>query len=201
MSSTDPSAPLPGEDAGRRSPSSTVCAERPRDIREVVVHAPAGAIMIWAGREAPRGWLFANGAAVSRETYRFLFEVIGVDYGMGDGIRTFHLPDMRGRACFGCFGADTGDLVTGATAARLARGGTGGEEQVTLDSSQIPPHTHNVRVTYGSGDSNSTQCMWHGGCNGQNHYMSDANVGGGHPHSNMPPFILMPYIISTGLIG
>lgn len=44
----------------------------------------------------PTGYLKANGAAVSRNTYAKLFAFLGVNYGVGDGINTFNLPDLRG---------------------------------------------------------------------------------------------------------
>lgn len=45
---------------------------------------------------APKGWLFANGSAVSRTTYAKLFSKIGTHYGGGNGSTTFTLPDLRG---------------------------------------------------------------------------------------------------------
>ena len=45
----------------------------------------------------PAGWLYCNGAQVSRATYSNLFALIGTTFGAGDGATTFHLPDMRGR--------------------------------------------------------------------------------------------------------
>lgn len=46
---------------------------------------------------APDGWLLCDGAEVSRTTYSRLYSVIGNRFGSGDGVTTFHLPDMRGR--------------------------------------------------------------------------------------------------------
>ena len=58
--------------------------------------APSGEVAYFAGRNAPAGWLKANGAAVSRTTYADLFAAIGTNYGAGDGRTTFNLPDLRG---------------------------------------------------------------------------------------------------------
>lgn len=69
---------------------------------------PAGIIMGWTGNTAPAGWLWCNGAAVSRETYSNLFSVVGISYGAGDGSTTFNLPDFRNRVMEG--GNDMGDL-------------------------------------------------------------------------------------------
>lgn len=57
---------------------------------------PTGSTQMFAGTSAPRGWLIADGSAVSRTTYAALFAVIGTTYGAGNGSTTFNLPDMRG---------------------------------------------------------------------------------------------------------
>lgn len=43
------------------------------------------------------GFLRCDGAAVSREKYSVLFAVIGTKFGAGDGVKTFNIPDFRGR--------------------------------------------------------------------------------------------------------
>ena len=160
---------------------------------------PAGLLMEWTAAAPPRGWLFANGQAVSRVTYRLLFETIGTTFGAGDGSTTFNLPDKRGRVSVGCFGADTGGRITAATATGgIGTGKAGGMEQVTLTTPQIPAHTHQISIDWGNGNSESTQPLYHGGTSGYNRYTTDP-TGGGLPHNNMPPFLLMPFIISTGV--
>ena len=57
---------------------------------------PAGSVIHVAMNTAPNGYLKANGAAVSRDTYDKLFAAIGTTYGAGDGSTTFNLPDLRG---------------------------------------------------------------------------------------------------------
>lgn len=44
------------------------------------------------------GYLLCDGRAVSRSTYANLFSAIGVNFGVGDGVTTFNVPDYRG--CF-----------------------------------------------------------------------------------------------------
>ena len=46
--------------------------------------------------ETPINFLLCNGDAISRTTYSDLFEKIGIEYGSGDGVTTFNLPDYRG---------------------------------------------------------------------------------------------------------
>lgn len=57
---------------------------------------PAGLVLYLARTTAPTGYIKANGAAVSRETYAALFAAIGTTFGVGDGSTTFNLPDLRG---------------------------------------------------------------------------------------------------------
>ena len=52
---------------------------------------------IWTGATIPNGYLLCDGRAISRQTYKTLFSVIGTTYGEGDGSSTFNLPDMRDR--------------------------------------------------------------------------------------------------------
>ncbi len=55
-----------------------------------------GQIIATGSLTPPTGFLYANGAAVSRSLYSDLFSAIGTSYGVGDGSTTFNLPDLRG---------------------------------------------------------------------------------------------------------
>lgn len=102
---------------------------------------PIGGIAAFAGREAPVGYLFCDGAQVSRVTYKGLFDVIGVSYGGGDGSTTFTLPDLRDKFARG---NETPGLTGGAATAPHTHP-IGGAATVT-----IAPHSHGVTVS-GSG--------------------------------------------------
>jgi microcystin-dependent protein len=65
-------------------------------IPEFEEHMPPGCIMAYAASTSPTGWLICNGAAVSRYDYWSLFAVIGTQFGEGDGLLTFNLPDYQG---------------------------------------------------------------------------------------------------------
>jgi microcystin-dependent protein len=67
----------------------------------VFLSTPIGALLDFAGPNAPPGWLIADGRAVSRTTYSALFAVIGTYWGAGDGSTTFALPSPNGRASIG----------------------------------------------------------------------------------------------------
>jgi microcystin-dependent protein len=87
-----------------------------------------GNIILFAGNYAPAGWAFCDGSSVSIENYDALYNLIGTTYG-GDGTTSFNLPDLRGRAPI----HQDQNFVLGQA---------GGAEQVTLQTSQLPVHTH-----------------------------------------------------------
>lgn len=63
---------------------------------------PVGFIMPYAGVGLlPEGWLFCDGAAVSRTAYRALFGVLGTTWGGGNGSTTFNLPNFDDRVLQG----------------------------------------------------------------------------------------------------
>lgn len=53
-----------------------------------------GKIEWFAFNTPPDGYLVCNGAEISRETYAYLFAVIGTTFGSGDGSTTFTLPNL-----------------------------------------------------------------------------------------------------------
>lgn len=58
------------------------------------------------------GYLLCDGAAVSRVTYKSLFDAIGTKFGAGNGTTTFNIPNARGRVLQGAAGAGVvGDLL------------------------------------------------------------------------------------------
>ena len=55
---------------------------------------PTGTILTNTPNTIPAGYLLANGSEISRITYNQLFLAIGTQYGAGDGITTFKLPNL-----------------------------------------------------------------------------------------------------------
>ena len=77
------------------------------------VSNPAGTIQYFANATAPIGYLACDGNVASRNSYPELFNAIGTLYGVGDGVTTFNLPDLRGEFIRGIDngrGADPGRL-------------------------------------------------------------------------------------------
>jgi microcystin-dependent protein len=95
-----------------------------------------GFTILFAGNFAPRNWAFCDGSMLPVRSNQALFSVIGTTYG-GDGISTFALPDLRGRAVIGAgqgiSNYDLGDLG-------------GSEVTGPLSSITTPAHTHPIQV-------------------------------------------------------
>jgi microcystin-dependent protein len=95
---------------------------------------PTGTVVPFAGEIQPGGWLLCNGASYNSSDYFTLFTIIGYKYG-GSG-STFYVPNLCGRTPIG---AGTGDGLTARTLAA-----TGGEEQHTLTTNEMPSHNHEI---------------------------------------------------------
>lgn len=168
---------------------------------------PPGSLLMFAGASAPDGYLLCDGSAISRTTYNILFATIGTTYGVGNGTTTFNLPDFRGR---GALGGGTGAGLTPRTV-----GGTGGAETVTLSTDEMPSHshTHNANGGAGSGAAPATGLAYSNGANTAGAGLDATNgelnlyttpialslnsTGGGDPHENMSPFLVVNFIIKT----
>ncbi len=90
---------------------------------------------MFAGNFAPLNWAATDGSLLSIVQDETLFQLIGTTYG-GDGVTTFALPDLRGRAALG-----TGQ---GPGTSNYVLGQMGGLDFVTLSVNQIPSHTHEI---------------------------------------------------------
>ncbi|MFA0964665.1 phage tail protein [Roseivirga sp. BDSF3-8] len=97
-----------------------------------------GMVVPWAPNFAPRNWAFCHGQLLAISSNTALFSLIGTTYG-GDGRTTFALPDLRGRAIVG-----QGD---GPGLSMRPLGQKGGLENVTLNITEIPSHTHSSVTT------------------------------------------------------
>ena len=67
-------------------------------------------------------WLLCNGQAVSRTEYADLFDLIGTNFGAGDGINTFNIPDYRGKFLRGLGGDSAADVYTTQSASNSMSG-------------------------------------------------------------------------------
>ncbi|WP_341228119.1 tail fiber protein [uncultured Arcticibacterium sp.] len=97
-----------------------------------------GAIGMFGGNFAPRGWSTCEGQLIAISSNTALFSLLGTTFG-GDGRTTFGLPDLRGRAPIG--------VGHGPGLSTRTWGQKGGVEDVTLNITQMPNHTHLAGLT------------------------------------------------------
>lgn len=92
-----------------------------------------GSIVLFAGNFAPRGWALCQGQIMAIQQNQALFSILGTTYG-GNGVQTFALPDLRGRVPVGQ-GQAPG-------LSNYVLGQVSGTENITLNTNQMPIHTH-----------------------------------------------------------
>lgn len=163
-----------------------------------LVRMPIGMVVPWSGPgnlAAPSGFVKANGQLLNPVTYPDLFNLYGNFFG-GDGIATFGVPDLRGVSIFGIDPASPNKTNNKITTGTIAVGGTGGSEKHTLVIGEIPSHTHtyNKSITGNLIGSGSADRTYPAGPD-----IDSGSTGGDGAHNNMPPYMLMQFIIYAGV--
>lgn len=159
-----------------------------------------GSIIMFAGNFAPRGWAMCEGQLLSISQNTALFSILGTTYG-GNGVSTFALPDLRGRAPI--------QQGQGPGLSPFALGQSGGAESTTLSPSNMPIHNHLLNCNTGGGnqaspsggfpavESTGTSMDYNSVNDG--HTMSPAmvgNAGGNQPFSIRQPYLAVNFIIA-----
>lgn len=169
-----------------------------------------GQVILFGGDYAPENWHRCDGSLLSIQQYAPLYALLGTAFG-GDGVRTFCLPDLRGRMIVG---RGTGPGLTPHTL-----GQRGGAETISLTLAQMPSHTHEVRAVE-KGDKtrpDGSLLIWAGSSTpliptytnnlknlvpfsplaiGTSGSVNGPQKSSGEAHNNMPPYIALNYIIS-----
>jgi microcystin-dependent protein len=155
---------------------------------------------------APRGWALCEGQLLPIAQNTALFSLLGTTYG-GDGRTTFGLPDLRGRVPI--------HYGQGPGLHEFRLGQKGGETQVTLTLQQLASHGHPAVLngtTTGADATNPTgaalagarEDTYKGGAAPNAALAAESvavqNTGGGQPHENMQPYLVLNWCISlTGV--
>jgi microcystin-dependent protein len=159
---------------------------------------------------APVGWATCNGQLLAISEYDALYALLGTTYG-GDGQNTFGVPNLQSRVSPGAQGGQAGPGLS-----QYPLGATGGVENVTLLTTQMPQHTHNYSTPIGAttaGTATNTPAANLPGPSSTALYSDTATAGrnlatnavtgqvqvagGSQPHSNVQPVLALNYIICT----
>jgi microcystin-dependent protein len=160
-----------------------------------------GQIMLSGFNFAPRNFAMCNGQTMPINQYQAVFALLGTVYG-GNGVTTFQLPDLRGRTPVG-YGNNP------AVGVNYNIGQTFGVENVTLNSAQVPVHTHAINATTTAGTirdpansiygvpANSGQGYATAGGGGMTQLYAQQlqNAGGSQGHSNLQPYSVLNFSI------
>jgi microcystin-dependent protein len=90
-------------------------------------------IQLFGFQFAPHNWALCNGQLLPINQNQALFSLLGTTYG-GNGVTTFALPDLRGRAPIG---VGAGHVL----------GEKAGAERVGLTVDQLPAHGHAIDLS------------------------------------------------------
>jgi microcystin-dependent protein len=158
-----------------------------------------GEIALIAFNYPPPGWAVCDGQTLLINQHSSLFALIGTTFG-GDGTKTFALPNLQGRVPI--------HAGQGPGLSPYTPGQSGGEEQVILDTTTMPAHTHagGCHAETGSSPSPINQ-LWAGTSTGERPYtyaepdsvMGPGSIGftgGGLGHPNLQPYLVLNYIIA-----
>jgi len=144
--------------------TSSGLLKQTRDAFVADLAVPIGAILPYAGANAPYGYLLCDGSEVEKTKYAALYDVISSTYNGTtalNGVNTYRLPDMRGRFGLGKdnmdnattvpnnvggyvdAGGGTADRVPGTKARILGEGA--GQSSATLTLTNLPDHEHSLQ--------------------------------------------------------
>lgn len=115
-----------------------------------------GEVVAFAGLEAnaPSGWFVCDGRELDRTTYANLFAAIGTQFGDGNAVSTFNIPDFRGKFLRMVDATDIGAAGRDPDAGSRTPLGTGAPGEVgSYQSDEFRSHNHAFIGTGGNAGS------------------------------------------------
>ncbi|MCF7751007.1 tail fiber protein [Bacillus subtilis subsp. subtilis] len=162
-----------------------------------------GEIQLFGFPFAPNGWALCAGQILPIQQNTALYSLLGTNYG-GDGRASFGLPNLQGNAA-ACQGQSAGgsDRMIGELF---------GSAQVTLLSTEMPPHSHAMNVfaqrdpgklhgtpAQGNAVTIPTATSPFADISPSNASFAPTMVvptGGGLPHENRQPYLVVNFCIA-----
>lgn len=158
-------------------------------------------IRMFGGNFAPRGWALCNGQILPISQNTALFSLLGTFYG-GNGQSNFALPDLQGRSPM--------HWGNGAGLSPRSIGEEGGENSVTLLSTEMPQHSHAISGAAIAGSNPGAtpfaNTLFTNSSPNQLYATALTNLvplapqsitiqGGSLPHNNQQPYLAVTFII------
>ena len=142
---------------------------------------------------APKGWALCEGQILPISQNTALFSLLGTNYG-GNGTSNFALPNLQGNVAISSGGNQN-----------YVIGQTGGESTVLLNTLQMPSHSHPVLAQSGAANQTSpvdhypakpSKSIYSSSATGTMEPSAVIADGGGQPHNNLQPYLVINYIIA-----
>lgn len=147
----------------------------------------------------PRGWAHCNGQLLPISQNTALFSLLGTTFG-GNGKTTFALPNLDRQFA----------MAPGAGPGLSLRdlGETTGQESVSLQTSEVPPHTHTLRAGITPNATSPAGNVMAPTAVGGGHVYRAPNIrvpmaagaigtaGSGAPHENRQPYLAVNFCIA-----
>jgi microcystin-dependent protein len=174
-------------------------------------NTPIGTIHQYAGENSPDGWLFCKGQDLLKADYPELYEVLGITYGTPSDGDYFRLPNFAGKVPVGVNYNYGSGLLDDSDLTERGLGEAEGEENHELSIAEMPQHDHGVTDsghthTYTVQNGTQTSSAGVGATSAEEGTTTTTtgssttgitiqSRGGGVPHNNMQPYLVVHYII------
>lgn len=142
-------------------------------VESSTVEVPKGAIVMWSGTTAPTGWAICNGQNGT--------------------------PNLSGKFILGW---NNENSYPDSNYSENELKDIGGKEEHELTIDELPSHSHKFPGDdaihgYADYDTETTALYFdqHNNAVANGRYYRTWNTGGGKPHSNMPPYFVLAYIM------
>ena len=223
----DSTVPGPTGPTGATGPQGTQGVKGDQGNAGVSYEAsPIGAVLTFPGKNLPVGYVIANGGSYTQATYPQGYDFAVAEVAAGNSMwtanttnKTFTVPDLRDRFLYSsaslAFAANGGEVNHVLAKGEMPVHNHGGATGTGSSGGESNPHQHGDAANSGAnllqaGSGNPVNLTLGGGgyasnwtsnnLAGHNHTvpaLSIANDGSGAAHNNMPPYVVLAFIVKV----